>query len=391
VTPSAAREAFWPTEAQEELLRAALIRGPAAITAWQAWKARNNFVGSHHDLGSFRLLPLVYKNLVALGAEDPLMPRLKGVYRFSWCANQRLFHDAAVLVQQLQEAGIRTLVLKGAALSVLHYQDRGVRPMSDVDVLVPVSQAAKAMEGLGEIGWRTGRFVEEDFSYRHAAQLTNEGGREFDLHWHAFYECLREGADDDLWCRAVPLALLHVRTLALDPSDALLHTVVHGMRWDEVPTIRWIPDAMTILRSAGVRVDWDRVVEQAARRRLLLRFGRGLCYLRERFDATVPDDVVARLRAHRPSHVERMEYHYLGLGVEEQARVTFGYYPFLMVDYLRFATGRSPLRQVLGFPGYLSYRFGLDSRSQLLGLVLRHALRKARKVAGTKSTAGARG
>lgn len=385
-----AREAFWPTESQEILLRAALLPAPEGVAAWQAWKEQNDLVGSHHDIGSFRLLPLVYKNLVAAGVDDPLLPRLKGIYRFSWCANQRLFHDAAGAVQQLQDAGIRTLVLKGAALSALHYQNRGLRPMSDVDVLVPVSQVTQAIERLRRFGWRTSHLVEEDFSYRHAAQLVNEDGRELDLHWHAFYECLQADADDDLWRRAVPLTLQDVRTLALDPGDALLHTVVHGMRWDEVPTIRWIPDAMAILKSAGDRVDWSRVLEQAGRRRLLLRFGRGLGYLHERFDAAVPDEVLTRLRAHRPAYMERMEYRYLGLGIEERARVVLGHYPFHLVDYLRFAAGQGPVRKVLGFPEYLRYRFGVDGRSRLVGLVLRHAVRKARKVVGPKSAADAR-
>jgi putative nucleotidyltransferase-like protein len=383
------REAFWPTQSQETLLRAALLPGPAALAAWEAWKATNDFVGSHHDLGSFRLLPLVYKKLVALGADDPLLPRLKGIYRFSWCANQQLFHHAAALVQGLQEAGIRTLMLKGAALSMLHYRDRGVRPMSDVDVLVPVTEGARAIDCLRGMGWRTPHLVAEDFRYRHAAQLVNDDGLEFDLHWHAFYECLQEDADDDLWERAVPLPLLHVQTLGLDPSDAVLHAIVHGMRWDDVPTIRWIPDAMTILRSAGPLIDWDRVLDQAGRRRLILRFGTGLRYLCERFAAPVPDAVVARFRSLRPSYVERLEYRYLGLALAAQERVVLGQYPFYFVDYLRFAAGRNPFRKVLGFPEYLRYRFGLEGRSQLLGLVLRHAVRKTRKVLAPKSAADA--
>jgi len=379
------REAFWPTESQETLLRAALLPGPAAIAAWDEWKSRNDFIGSHHDLGSFRLLPLVFKNLVALRADDPFMPRLKGIYRFSWCANQRLFHDAAGLVQGLHDAGIGTLVLKSAALSALYYRDRGVRPMSDVDVLVPVTQAAAAIDRLRGMGWRTNQFVAEDFRYRHAAQLRNEDGREFDLHWHAFYECLQEDADDGLWRRAVPVSLLHVHTLGLDPSDALLHTIVHGMRWDDVPTIRWIPDAMTILRHAGPQIDWDRVLSEAARRRLVLRFGQGLRYLRERFDAPIPDDVMARSRAPRPSYVERMEYRYLGLGLKEQGQVALGQYPFFFADYLRFAAGRSPWRQVMELPEYMRYRFGLAGRSRLLWLVLRHAARKTRKIVAPRA------
>jgi len=371
------REAFWPNEDQDALLRAALLPGPEAAAAWGEWKARNDLTGSHHDLGSFRLLPLVYKNLVTLGVEDPLLPRLKGVYRFSWCANQRLFRDAAVLLEGLQEAGIRTLVLKGAALSTLHYRDRGTRPMSDVDVLVPLAQAAAAIDRLRAMGWRTSQFVTDDLRYRHAAQLLNDENREFDLHWHAFYECVQDDADDGLWRRAVPLTLAHVQTLALDDGDTLLHTIAHGMRWGDVPTIRWIPDAMAVLRHGAAQIDWDRVLGEARRRRLILRLRHGLECLRERFGAPIPGDVLASARASRPSYVERMDYRYRGLGLEERRRLMFGQYPYFFVDFLRYTAGWNPLRRALTLPEYMRYRYHVGSRTRLFWLLLRQIARRS--------------
>jgi hypothetical protein len=371
------REAFWPTADQDALLRAALLPGREAIDAWQEWKARNDLTGPHLDPGSFRLLPLVYRNLVALGAEDALLPRLKGVYRFHWCANQRLFCDAAALVEGLQAAGIRTLVLKGAALSTLHYRDRGARPMSDVDVLVPFTQAPVAIDRLRAMGWRTSQFVADDLRYRHAAQLLNEENREFDLHWHAFYECVQEDADNGLWRRAVPFELAHVKTLALDDGDTLLHTVAHGMRWGDVPTIRWIPDAMAVLRHGAAQIDWDRVLREATRRRLILRLHHGLGYLRQRFGAPIPHEVVASARARRPAYVERMDYRYRGLGLEERRRLVFGQYPYFLVDYLRYTVGWNPLRRALALPEYMRYRYHVESRTRLLWLVFRQIARRS--------------
>jgi hypothetical protein len=374
-------EAFWPTESQALLLRAALLRGPAALEAWREWKTQNDLIESHLDLGSFRLLPLVYKNMIANGATDPLMTRLKGVYRYSWCANQQLFHESTAVLDALHHAGIRTMVLKGAAFSTLYYRDQGARPMSDVDVLVPLPQARQAVACLARLGWRaTSPSLAEDLRFRHAVQLVNDGGREFDLHWHAFYECLQPHADDDLWRRAVPTEILHVRTHTLDPTDTLLHTIVHGIQWDEVPTIRWIADSMMILGTAGARIDWDRLLDQARRRRVLLRSGKGLRYLRDEFQAPIPAEVIAHLDASRPSYVERLEYRYLALGPEEQGRVVLGYYPYVMVGYLRFAASRSLFRKIAELPDYMCYRFGLERRAELLPMVLRHAVRKTRKV-----------
>jgi ATP-binding cassette, subfamily B, bacterial len=373
-------EAFWPTEGQETLLRAALFRGERALDAWETWKSRHDLVRAHLDPGSFRLLPLVYKNLAAHGVDDRLMARLKGIYRFSWCANQRLFHEAAQLLQGLHEAGIRTMVLKGLALSMLYYRDRGARPMSDVDVLVGVDQVDSALDCLGRMGWRvSSRTLAQDLRFRHAAHLLNDSGQEFDLHWHVFYECLQPDADEGFWRRAVPTEILHARTCSLDPTDALLHTVVHGIRWDEGSTLRWIPDAIAILHVDRPHVDWDRLLEVAQARQLLLRLAKGLRYLHDRFQAPVPAAVLERSSAHRPSYMERTEYHYLGFGEEERKRVVLGYYPFILVEYLRFATGRSLFRKAMELPEYLRYRLSVQSHAQLLQLILSHAVRKTRK------------
>ena len=380
--PPNGRDEFWPTEDQELLLRAALSQGEDALAAWKTWKSRNHLVESELDQGSFRLLPLVYKNLAANGVEDDrLMTRLKGVYRYWWCANQQLFHETVALLEGFHEAGIRTMILKGAALSALYYRDGGVRPMSDVDVLVPYHQAVQALACLAQMGWHpSSRSLAEDLRFRHAAQLLNDKGREFDLHWHVFYECLRPDADEDLWRRAVPTQMLHIATQTLGPADILLHTVVHGISWNQLPPIRWIADAMVILRSAGKEMDWDLLLEQAERRRLLLRFRRGLCYLRDTFDAPVPDDVIRRLNARRPSYGERIEYSYITLGPGGQSQVFFGYYPFILLGYFRFAGGQSLFRKVTALPDYLRYHLKVETRADVLWTLLRDAARKTRKV-----------
>ena len=380
--PSGALDEFWPTEDQESLLRAALSSGEEALVAWKTWKSRNHLIDSELDQGSFRLLPLVYKNLTANGAKDDgLMTRLKGVYRYWWCANQQLFHETVPILEGFHQAGIRTMILKGAALSSAYYRDGGVRPMSDVDVLVPYRQAPEAFRCLARMGWRSfSRTLNEDLRFRHASQFLNDKDREFDLHWHVFFECLWPDSDDELWRRAVPTELLHVPTYTLSPADILLHTIVHGIDWNPMPPIRWISDSMAIMRSAGETMDWDLVLEQAGRRRLLLRFGRGLRYLRDTFDAPVPDDVIRRLAACRPSYSERMEYSYLTLGAEGRSRVFFGYYPFIVFGFLRYAGEQGFLEKAAALPEYLRYHFSVDRRTDVLWMVLRDAARKTRKV-----------
>src|SRR5262249_8973678 len=68
-------DGLWPTSSQVLLLRAALGRGPEALEAWSEWKSRHDLIETELDHGSFRLLPLVYKNLAAQETSEPQMPR----------------------------------------------------------------------------------------------------------------------------------------------------------------------------------------------------------------------------------------------------------------------------------------------------------------------------
>ena len=135
----------WPTSAQRLLLRAVVLRGAEALAAWQRWTQAVDLDGL--DAGSIRLLPQLYRSLEREGVRDPLMSRLKGVYRHTWYGNQLRLRDAAVVLGELSRRGIEPMLLKGAALTLLHYRDSGLRPMEDVAVLVRTQQ------------WRAGQSV----------------------------------------------------------------------------------------------------------------------------------------------------------------------------------------------------------------------------------------
>ena len=54
--------------------------------------------------------------------------------------NTLVYHDLAQVLTTLQSAGIKVAVLKGAHLAALVYPHLGLRPMADIDLLVPAGQ-----------------------------------------------------------------------------------------------------------------------------------------------------------------------------------------------------------------------------------------------------------
>jgi len=93
----------WPNQAQELLLRAALLQGEPALEAWNEWRRSVNL--DVIDYGSHRMVPQLYRNLQRLGVKDPLMDRLKGVYRYYLYKNEILLHRIGTLLAAFEDAG----------------------------------------------------------------------------------------------------------------------------------------------------------------------------------------------------------------------------------------------------------------------------------------------
>lgn len=292
----------WPSAVQTQLLRAAVLGGEEARAAWSSWKSAERL--EEADLGSQRLFPLLYRNLVALGVTDPELTRLKGIYHSSWYRNQFLLGDAADALRRLDAAGLDTMVLKGVALARLYYRDAGARPMDDVDVLVHRPHAERALAVLAAGGWRPKLpgALRHGLGTVHAVALESSNGRGLDLHW---YSLAAPSSDEPFWASSVELEVGGVRTRALSPADQLLHTAVHGARWNAVHPLRWMADAAAIGGTAGAEISWERLVQEAGRRRVTLALAAALEQLVDAIGFSVPPWLLEHLRDAPATPLER--------------------------------------------------------------------------------------
>lgn len=372
----------WPSEEQELLLRASLLQGKEALDAGQKWQTRVNI--DHLDQGSERLLPLLYHNLREQGVDvnTSVMWKLKGFYRLNWAKNQMLFHTMTALLRELHEAGFRTMILKGTALTVLYYQNYGLRPMADFDVLIPTAQAIDAIKRLSQFGWKPvprspEKFTEHYIPIVHAHEFRNSKDQPFDLHWHVLEECCQADADDDFWEGAVPVRIHDVSTLALNSADQLLHACVHGFRWNPVPPMRWITDAMVILKHPETTIDWARLINQAQQRRLILPVRDALKYLHSSFSAPIPQEVLQRLQQSPVAKLEQLEYRYKRQNFHQK---TLGYLPVMWFNYERWTNHVSLLCKILGFGKYIRRFWGLEHVWQFPGYAMMMFWRRIRKL-----------
>jgi hypothetical protein len=302
---------MWPDRLQELLLQAALGEGERARAAWREWQARRAL--DDIDDRSYRLLPLVHRNLLALGEEHPDMGRMHGVRRHTLVRNQFLFRELASALGVLRAAGIEAIAIRGAALACGAYGDAGLRPMNDGDVLVRDEDAERAAGALETAGWRritaAPRRLNMAFRrYRSAIGFrSGGGGARVNLHWHALRCCCTARADAGFWARAERFEVQGAECLAPGRTDQLLHACVSGLERGAVPGVRWVADAAVILRQPGT-LDAERICGFAAEFGLVPRVRRALEYLRDTVGAAVPATLVERLAAMPLTHGEEREY-----------------------------------------------------------------------------------
>jgi len=101
-----------------------------------------------------------------------------------------------------------------------------------------------------------------------------------------------------------------VPTLTLNPTDQLLHVCVHGAAWDEVPHVRWVADAMMILKVAKSEIDWSRFLLQAQKCRVTMPLRETFAYLRKKFGAPVSAEALKTLQNIPVSKREYRAYRY---------------------------------------------------------------------------------
>ena len=159
------------------------------IRSFPAWKLFTGLAVRHG------VAALVWQNITDLGltgcvpeTERILLEglRFKSIARVSW-----ITETAAGVTSLLEQEGIKVVLLKGLALEHTVYGSRGLRQMSDADLLVAPSDALRARDILVREGFRSMPLKSPLYRHiildlgNHLPEL-HRGGISVDLHYRLF-------------------------------------------------------------------------------------------------------------------------------------------------------------------------------------------------------------
>lgn len=270
------------TEPQQLLLDLLSAVRPVSQARVQAlapsdWTLLQSLVRQH------RLGPLLRWQLrrthAGLRLPDQLTGELEGDSRQSTLRSLLLQRELTLAQRALQGAGIGCVALKGAFLAFHAYPQPGLRPMRDLDLLVPPAQALRAYDVLLSSGWR--RMAHYAGTAQGALEVTKHlpplasacGQVCLELHVRLFDPVTARGIplgqgdpsqEAAFWSRCVTRPMAGGALRFESPTDLLLHLVVHAAldhEFNNGPLL--LADLAFLL--ASQRVDWPLFWTMSAR------------------------------------------------------------------------------------------------------------------------------
>ena len=272
------------TEQTATLLWEACRREPRADSVQRALAGGADIGWAVSAASEHRIGPLLWRALGAAGSLDALGPEgaaLGGMADASRMEALLLLPRAVALaVQPLTDAGLEPVVFKGPAVAA-RYPEPGLRPMDDIDLLLPEADHRRALDALGHVGWQVARPAGRDTN---ATVLTHREMPSFFLEVHYALEGVSQRVTaldpGTLWAMRQPLECAGTSAFGLPPAEELVVLAAHaGGPHHRFVRLVWMADLAMIVGAAaphGAGVDWDRVCAVAGAARCVNVVGAAL-------------------------------------------------------------------------------------------------------------------
>jgi hypothetical protein len=202
-------------------------------------------------------------------------------------------------VEPLVRARLQPVLVKGPLIAA-RYPEPGLRPMDDLDLIVPPEQFDTAVRAMVTGGWSVARAPDKEHPYD--AVLVHPSIPHLPVELHRSLSPWRELSNRmtarDLWSARVPVECFGTEVYGLGPEDELVYLCAHaGKPFHQFVRLLWSVDLVVSLHAYGRQLDWERVAWRARKSACETVVAVGLLHAR-RLGADVPERMV-RLPASR--------------------------------------------------------------------------------------------
>lgn len=267
------------------------------------------------------------------------MAELRRDYLSTAVRNTLIYSEFKKVAEGFKDKEIDVIVMKGAALAELIYQDIGLRGMSDVDLLIrkeDIKRANDVLEDMGYYAVDLSRFDGSD-SYLTTCDYRSKNPLHpsFHVHWHIVNSTVPAPYSsrinmDEFWRDAAHVEISDVSVLTMSPHHFLIHLCEHAMRvTHSASKLIYLMDIASLVNNppihpsdgysapfnkggikGGFEIDWHKVVETSKDYGLDRFVYNILSLTRLNMGLDVPEWVLERLKPKRMALGERL-FHFI--------------------------------------------------------------------------------
>lgn len=350
---------------------AQLISGPAPVIDLLSFSSAD-WALLLHTADREGVSPLLYWKL-SKSAEFASLPQdvgdvLRLAYARTWAHNQTIIKELGAIAQVFHASEIPVVVLKGACFALTIYPDVGLRPMRDLDTLVPASKLSAAVQLASSLGYmnilpEASRGLRELLNHEVCLHKSGEPSLPLEIHTSLIA--------DKVFTYAVPVDWFWQQTkvfegrweqkfnnlLMLNPTAQLLYAASHAMlqHGGHNSPLRWYYDLDRLIRVDGSNIDWEQLLSQAREFEWGSALRAALSQTKEYFCTPIPVTVQNNLFRHvdrfEPLVIKKQSKPATLVLEEEQNLSSLNWY------------GKTRLVLALAFPSpaYMCWRYQLKS------------------------------
>lgn len=242
------------------------------------------------------IAPLLYDHFKKnSNIPNSAMQRLRSIYLQNAIKNTRLYDRLTRALRALKEEDIPVVILKGAALAELLYQNIALRPMVDIDLLIKGQDMWRANEVLTQLGYDSDVGL---LHSRRAIKWCRHVIYQENNFWLEVHPRIAEIPKCDPWIKAIPTQIASNDVFILGPEDFLLHLCIHFEHHLHGNSSQLISlyDIAEILKRYGEEIDWDYMVKTSKKNRIGEAVYRTLCMTSKWLDSFIPMDALNQLK-----------------------------------------------------------------------------------------------
>ncbi len=283
---------------------AALLRGELpSLSSPAAW---DSLARGAMDEG---VAPLAFWILSTAGSLSALPPSARRTLRESyfrtWRRNQEIFGELESFARAFQTADVPFVVLKGACFALTLYPDVGVRPMGDLDLLVPPLEWEGCVKMAKTLGYEE---TQPEALPGLRAALAHEISLRKKSAPAIFVEIHRSLVGSQAFRYAAPMDWFWEQTrplndprfpgaLTLSPAAQTLYAAAHAVlqHGESGAPLRWFADIDRLIRAHADEAFWETALRQAQAFEWDAALNAALRIARETFATPVPQSVLNEL------------------------------------------------------------------------------------------------